>query len=333
MAALRYDVLGLGNSLVDLIARVEDDFLVRESVQKGGMTLVDEARADHLHATMGQPKIIAGGSAANTIVGVGSFGVKAAYVGKVKSDPLGLAFIDGMRAIDIGFDTKPAEDGPGTGRCCILVTPDGERSMSTYLGASQNLSPADVDEDLVANCGIVYLEGYLWDPPPAKEAFLKASKVAHGAGRRVALTLSDSFCVGRYRAEFLDLIRSKTVDIVFANAAELKSLYETGDFDTAVDALGRDAGLGVVTRSELGCVIVDGATTEAVPAFPIERLVDTTGAGDLFAAGFLAGLARGADHATCGRLGALAAAEVIQHVGARPEVGLAQLAANHGLTV
>jgi adenosine kinase len=212
------------------------------------------------------------------------------------------------------------------------VTPDGERTMNTFLGAAQDLHPNDIDADAVAGAAVTYLEGYLWDPPRAKEAFLKAAGIAHGAGRKVALTLSDAFCVGRYRAEFLDLIRNGTVDIVFANQHELLSLYETADFDTAVNALRNDAPLAAVTRSEHGCLVVTRAATEAVPAAPIERFVDATGAGDLFAAGFLVGLSRGQDHRTSARLGALAAAEVIQHLGARPESSLKALAEQNGLT-
>jgi adenosine kinase len=214
-----------------------------------------------------------------------------------------------------------------------MVTPDGERTMNTYLGAAHDLKPADIDETTVAGASVVYLEGYLWDPPQAKEAFLKAAAIAHKAGRKVALTLSDAFCVDRYRAEFLNLIRKGTVDLLFANERELHSLYETADFDTAVKTLRADAKLAVITRSEKGCVVVTRNNTEAVQAMPIDRVVDVTGAGDLFAAGFMVGLARGKDHRTCARLGALAAAEVIQHIGARPAVSLKGLAAENGLAV
>jgi adenosine kinase len=215
----------------------------------------------------------------------------------------------------------------------VLVTPDGERTMNTFLGAAQNLGIGDLDEDAVAASAITYLEGYLWDPQNAKDAFERAAAVAHKAGRRVALTLSDAFCVDRWRDEFLNLIRSGTVDIMFANEAELRSLYQTADFDSAVAALRKDARLAVVTRSEKGCLVVTKDGAQAVPAFPVEKVVDTTGAGDLFAAGFLCALAHGHDHASAGRLGALAAAEVIQHLGARPETSLKALAAQHGLKV
>jgi sugar/nucleoside kinase (ribokinase family) len=333
MSNVRYDVLGFGNAIVDVIARAEDDFLVKQEMRKGGMSLIDEARAQSIYDAMGPAVEVSGGSAANTIVGVAGFGAQAGFVGKVKDDELGRAFAHDIRAAGVAFDTPPAADGPSTARCYIMVTPDGERTMNTYLGAAQDLHPNDVDADTVAASAIIYLEGYLWDPPHAKEAFRKAAKIAHDAKRQVALTLSDAFCVGRYRAEFLDLIRSGTVDLVFANESELLSLYETSSFDSAVAALRNEAKLAVVTRSEKGCAVVSKAGVEAVPAAPIEKLVDATGAGDLFAAGFLFGLARGRDHKTAARLGGIAAAEVIQHIGARPEVSLKNLAQQSGLPV
>jgi len=331
MPDLKYDVLGIGNAIVDVIARAEDDFLVRQNMNKGAMALIDEPRAQAIYKAMGSAVEKSGGSAANTIVGVAGFGARAAFVGKVKDDTLGQAFARDIRAAGVAFDTPFAKDGPSTACCYVMVTPDGERTMNTYLGAAQNLHPADVDPDQIASAAFTYLEGYLWDPPHAKEAFRKAAKIAHDAGRKVALTLSDAFCVGRYRAEFIDLIRNGTVDLVFANESELKSLYETGDFDTAVKALQQDARLAAVTRSEKGCVVVSKDGTVEVSAAPIARLVDATGAGDLFAAGFLCGLARGRDHRTAAQLGALAAAEVIQHIGARPEVPLKELAKRNGL--
>ena len=333
MTAPRYDVIGIGNAVVDVIARAEDDFLVAHGMHKGAMALIDQVRAEKIYQAMGPAVESSGGSAANTIVGVASFGGHAAFIGKVKDDELGRAFAHDIRAARVAFETKPAGEGPSTARCYIMVTPDGERTMNTFLGAAQDLKPADIDEAKVASAALIYLEGYLWDPPQAKEAFVKAAAVAHKAGRRVALTLSDAFCVDRYRAEFLDLIRKGTVDIVFANEHELHSLYETADFDTAVKALRHDAKLAVITRSEKGCVVVTRKTVEAVQAMPIDRVVDVTGAGDLFAAGFLIGLARGKDHRTAARLGALAAAEVIQHIGARPAVSLKALAAENGLPV
>lgn len=328
-----YDVLGIGNAIVDIIARTEEDFLVKQGMSKGSMALIDEARAEAIYDAMGPAVESSGGSAANTIVGVASYGGRTAFVGKVKGDPLGEAFAHDIRAAGVDFTTPPASDGPATARCFVLVTPDGERTMNTYLGAAQNLHPRDLDEAQIAAAAITYLEGYLWDPKDAKEAFRKAATLAHKAGRKVALTLSDSFCVGRYRAEFLDLIKTRTVDLVFANESELLALYETSDFDGALTQLRKDAALAAVTRSEKGCVVANAAEAVAVPAFPVDKLVDTTGAGDLFAAGFLFGLARGASHKSCGELGGLAANEVIQHMGARPEVSLSALAASRGIRV
>ncbi len=333
MAGAKFDVLGIGNAIVDVLARKDDDFLAAQNMAKGSMSLIDEPRAKAIYDAMGPATKISGGSAANTIVGVASFGGRAAFVGKVKDDELGKAFSHDIRAAGVSFNTPPAKDGPSTACSYILVTPDGERTMNTYLGAAQNLTPADVNEDEVASAAITYLEGYLWDPTDAKEAFRKAARIAHGAGRQVALTLSDAFCVGRYRAEFLDLIKTKTVDLVFANEAELKSLYETSDFDTALSVLRKDAKLAVVTRSEKGAVVASAEKTESVPAFPIERVVDATGAGDLFAAGFLHGFAKGLPHIDAAKLGAMAAAEVISHIGARPEKKLADLARANGLKV
>jgi sugar/nucleoside kinase (ribokinase family) len=327
------EVLGLGNSLVDLLAYADDEYLSAQEMLKGAMNLIDEDRAESLYAARIDPRVISGGSAANTIVGVASFGVSAAYIGKVKHDPLGATFADDIRSTGVAFSTLPAESGPSTGRCFIYVTPDGERTMNTYLGASSYLAPLDVDEILVRSAKVVYLEGYMWDRPAAKEAFQKAGAVARAANRRVALTLSDSFCVDRFRGEFIDLMRSRTVDTIFANTDEILSLYETPNFNEALETLRAEGVLGVVTRSEKGCVIVDGDKTWEVPAFPIAKLVDTTGAGDMFAAGFLAGLARGRDMTACGQLGVLAAAEIIQHLGARPSVSLVELARQNRLTV
>ncbi len=331
MAGARFDIVGIGNAIVDTLAQTDDDVLAREGLNKGGMMLVDEARADKLYSVMGQTTVISGGSGANTIVGAASFGAKTAFIGKVKADAAGQEFTHDIRAVGVHFTTPQAKDGAATARCLVFVTPDGERTMNTFLGACQALGPDDVDAELIRDSGITYLEGYLWDPPAAKQAFLKAADIAHAAGRQVALTLSDSFCVDRYRSEFLQLMRDKKVDIVFANQHELRSLYETADFDSALSALRNEGVLGVVTRSELGSVVVTREATHAVPAYPIEKLVDTTGAGDLFAAGFLAGLAKGKDLDDCARLGALAAAEVIQHVGARPQRNLADFARDNGL--
>jgi len=333
MPASRYDVLGIGNAIVDVIARADDDFLVAHGMHKGTMALIDEERAAAIYAAMGPAVESSGGSAANTIVGVASFGARAAFVGKVKDDELGRTFAHDIRAAGVAFNTKPAKHGPSTARCYIMVTPDGERTMNTYLGAAQDLRPDDLDEAAIAASELVYLEGYLWDPPQAKAAFVKAADIAHKAGRRVALTLSDAFCVDRYRNEFLDLIDKGTVDLVFANERELHSLFETANFDAAVAAMRETAKLAVVTRSEKGCVVIGPDGALAVPAVPVERVTDVTGAGDLFAAGFLVGLARGKDHRTAARLGALAASEVIQHMGARPAVSLKALAAENGLAI
>jgi sugar/nucleoside kinase (ribokinase family) len=331
MPAIRYDVLGIGNAIVDVIARTEEDFLLKQGMNKGAMALIDEPRAQAIYEAMGPAIETSGGSAANTIVGVASLGARAAFIGKVKDDGLGRAFAHDIRAAGVAFTTPPAAAGASTACCYVLVTPDGERTMNTYLGAAQDLHPADIDPDMIAASAIVYLEGYLWDPKNAKDAFLKAAKIAHEADRRVALTLSDAFCVDRWRDEFLQLMRSHTVDLIFANEAELHSLYQSSDFDAAVKALRADIDVAVVTRSEKGCIVVGPDGIKAVPAFPVKRVVDTTGAGDLFAAGFLSGLARGADDRTCGRLGAMAAAEVIQHLGARPETSLKDLARENGL--
>ncbi len=333
MTEAKYDVLGIGNAIFDVLVQTDEGFLGRHGMTKGGMALIDEARALSIYRDMGPATEMSGGSAANTIVGIANLGARAAYVGKVRDDQIGRLYTHDIRAAQVAFETAPASDGPATGCCYILVTPDGERTMNTYLGAAQELMPGDIDAAQVAASAIVYLEGYLWDPKNAKEAFVKASTIAHGAGRQVALTLSDSFCVDRYRDEFLDLMRKGTVDLVFANEAELHSLYQTSDFDTALKQFRADTRLGVVTRSEKGCVVASKDGVTAVGAFPIDKIVDTTGAGDLFAAGFLFGLVRGTTHENAGRLGALAAAEVIQHIGARPQTSLKELARQNGLPV
>lgn len=323
----KFDVLGIGNAIVDVIASTEDDFLVAQGLHKGSMTLIDAPTSARLYEAMGPAKVSSGGSAANTMAGVASLGGRAAFVGKVRDDESGRAFAHDIRAAGVAFETPAAAHGPATARCLVLVTPDGERTMSTYLGACVELAPEDIDQNMVEASSIVYLEGYLWDPPKAKDAFRKAAKMARSGGARTALTLSDSFCVDRYRGEFLDLMRSGLIDILFANESELHALYQTADFDTAVDSLRKEKVVGFVTRSAAGCTIVHEGRIEIVPASPIERLVDTTGAGDLFAAGALFGLARGMSMPRCAAIGAIAAAEVIQHYGARPEVSLSDLLA------
>jgi sugar/nucleoside kinase (ribokinase family) len=326
MSTPRYDVIGIGNAIVDVIARADDDFLVKHGMAKGSMSLIDEARAEAIYSAMGPATEISGGSAANTIVGVASFGGTAAFVGTVKDDVLGGVFTHDIRAAGVSFTTPPFKKGPSTARSYILVTPDGERTMNTYLGTAQLLSAAQISEKEIEDAEVTYLEGYLWDPQNAKDAFVKAAKIAHRAKRTVALTLSDSFCVDRYRDEFQKLIKDGTVDLLFANESELKSLYQTADFETAVKTLRQDAKLAVVTRSEKGALVVTKDKIEAVDAFPVAKVVDTTGAGDLFAAGFLYGFARGLLHVVSAKLGAIAAAEVISHLGARPERKLSELA-------
>jgi sugar/nucleoside kinase (ribokinase family) len=333
MTSAKYDVLGIGNAIFDVLVQTDEKFLADHGMAKGGMALIDEARALSIYRDMGPATEMSGGSAANTIVGVANLGARAAYVGKVRDDQIGRLYTHDIRAAGVAFETQAAAGGPATGCSYILVTPDGQRTMNTYLGAAQDLTPADIDEAQIAASAILYLEGYLWDPKSAKEAFVKASTIAHGAGRQVALTLSDSFCVDRYRDEFIELMRNGTADLIFANESELHSLYQTSDFDTALTQLRKDVKLGVVTRSEKGCVVASADGVTAVPAFPIEKMVDTTGAGDLFAAGFLFGLVRNAGYENAGMLGALAAAEVIQHIGARPQTSLKELAQKNGLPV
>lgn len=331
------DLLVLGNAIVDLIARTDEDFLADQGVTKGAMQLIDEERAESLFGAMGPATIVSGGSGANTAVGAALLGAKTGFVGKVRDDELGGLFAHDLKATGVSFTVPAAAEGPATARCFILVTPDGERTMNTYLGACQGLTPADVDEATVASARTVYLEGYLWDPPAAKDAFRKAARIAHNAGNAVALTLSDAFCVGRYREEFLGLIRDGSIDILFANIGELKSLYETDDEEAAIKALRDERNfrgmhlLGLVTRSADGALVVKGGEIRSIEAAPVGEVLDTTGAGDLFAAGFLAGRARGLDNVSSARLGALAAGEIIQHIGARPQHDLVALAKARGI--
>jgi sugar/nucleoside kinase (ribokinase family) len=319
------DVVGIGNALVDVLTHESEAFLAGQSLVKGTMHLVDEAEASRLYAAMGSGMEVSGGSAANTIVGVASFGGAAHYVGKVRNDQLGEVFSHDLRSVRVGFTTPAATDGPPTGRCLIIVTPDAQRTMSTFLGASVRLGPADVDARLIARAKILYLEGYLFDPPAAQEAFRAAAKVAHGAGRKVALTLSDPFCVDRHRAAFLELLEHH-VDILFANEAEICALYQVNDFDAALARVRGHCEVAALTRSAKGSVVVAGPVVHQIAAHPVNAVADTTGAGDLYAAGFLFGLSRGLALERCGRLGSLAAAEIISHVGARPVTPLADLA-------
>jgi sugar/nucleoside kinase (ribokinase family) len=326
-----FDVLTVGNAIVDIISRCEESFIAENSITKGAMNLIDAERAELLYSRMGPALEASGGSAGNTAAGVASFGGKAAYFGKVADDQLGEIFAHDIRAIGVHFETKPLEKFPPTARSMIFVTPDGERSMNTYLGACVELKPEDVEEDVVANAKVTYFEGYLWDPPLAKDAIRECARIAHAHGREVAMTLSDSFCVGRYRDEFLDLMRSGTVDIVFANKAEALALYETDDFEFALAQFSRDCKLAAVTKSEEGSIIVSPDRQVEIDAIPVHALVDTTGAGDLYAAGFLFGYTAGKDLETCGKLGSLAAGIVIQQIGPRPMVNLASEAKKLGL--
>jgi sugar/nucleoside kinase (ribokinase family) len=319
-----YDVLGIGNAIVDVISRADDAFLHEHALTKGSMMLIDEARADALYAAMGPGIEVSGGSCGNTMAGVASFGGKGAYIGKVRNDQLGAVFGHDLRSIGVSFDTPQATAGPSTARCLILVTPDAQRTMNTYLGACTGLGPADIDSALVAGAQVTYVEGYLWDEPQAKQAVLKAFDAAHAAGRLVSITLSDSFCVDRYRDEFRALLRDK-IDILFGNEAEIKSLYQVDSFEQAMEAARQEAKIAALTRSAKGSVVIKGGETHAVPAAPVARVVDTTGAGDLYAAGFLYGFTRGRPLAECARLGGIAAAEIISHVGARPETALKDL--------
>lgn len=330
MTPAALDVVGIGNAIVDVIAHAEDAFLVREQLVKGTMALIDAARAETLYRMMGPAIEASGGSAGNTMAGLASLGGRGAYIGKVRDDLLGQVFRHDITAIGVRFDTAPATSGPGTARCLILVTPDGQRTMNTYLGACVDLGPADIDPMLIAAARITYLEGYLFDPPQAQDAFRKAAAAAHAAGRRVALSLSDPFCVGRHRAAFRDLVAGH-VDILFANEAEICSLYETDDFAAAAAAVRGHVAIAALTRSAAGSVVLAEGAEHPIEAAPVARVVDTTGAGDLYASGFLYGLTRELPLPICGRLGSLCAAEIISHVGARPEAKLSQRAARAGL--
>jgi len=324
------DVVGVGNAIVDVIAAVDDSFIGDHDLVKGAMTLVSAERSAELYDAMPPGVAASGGSVANAMAGVASFGGRAAFIGKVRDDQLGEVFIHDIRATGVSFDVPPAPDGPATARCLVQVTPDAERTMNTYLGTAALLGPPDVDTDLVASAGITYCEGYLWDVQVAKDAIRVAMAAAASAGRTVALALSDSYCVQRHRDEWLDLIED-CVDVVFANEAEVRALHPSDDFDTALRRTAAMAGTVAVTRGARGSVVVQGPESAMVPAAEIPAVVDATGAGDLYAAGFLWGLSRGASLSRCAELGNLAAAEVISHVGARPRVALSQLAAAAGL--
>ena len=330
MADAPFDVVGVGNAIVDVIAQSDENDLARLDLNKGTMTLIDDAQAEWLYSEMGAAIETSGGSAANTLAGIASLGGKGAYIGKVRDDQLGGVFSHDIKAAGVDYRLRAATEGPTTARCLIFVTPDAQRTMQTYLGISITLGPDDIDETAIKESQITYLEGYLFDPPEAKQAFVKAAEIAHAAGRKVALTLSDPFCVDRHRAEFMHLI-SGHVDIVFANEDETKSLFEVDDFDAALQQMRGHCEIAAMTRSEKGSVIVAGDDIHVVDAAPVDRVVDTTGAGDLFAAGFLFGLTQSRDLVDCGRMGGLAAAEIIGHYGARPEVSLEKLLAESGI--
>ncbi len=330
MTQTNIDVVGIGNAIVDVIAHTDDAFLAREALVKGTMTLIDAERAEALYRIMGPAVEISGGSVGNTMAGLASLGGQGAYIGKVRDDLLGDIYRHDITAVGVRFHTPAATSGPGTARCLILVTPDGQRTMNTYLGACADLGPADIDPEVIAAAQITYLEGYLFDPPQAQEAFCKAAAIAHAAGRKVALSLSDPFCVERHRHAFRDLVDGH-VDILFANEAEICSLYQTADFAAAAAAVRGHVAIAALTRSAEGSVILAGSAEHRIAAAPVARVVDTTGAGDLYASGFLFGLTRDRPLPTCGEIGSLCAAEIISHVGARPETALSRLVAEAGL--
>ncbi len=321
----RLDVVGIGNALVDVLSHEDDGFIAAHGLEKGAMALIDTARAELLYDGMGPGAEISGGSVANSMVGIASFGGSSAFIGRVSDDQLGAVFGHDIRAAGVEFTSQPASGGAPTGRCLIVVTPDAQRTLNTFLGASELLGPTELDDQLIARAQVLFLEGYLWDQPAAKDAFRRAARTAHDAGNRVALTLSDSFCVDRHRAEFLDLIEAE-VDVLFANEAEITSLFEVDSFDDALQHIAMRCEIAALTRSEKGAVIVTRDEVHIIDAHPAPHVIDTTGAGDLFAAGFLFGLTHGFELGTAGRLGALAAAEVISHLGARPQTSLADLA-------
>ena len=330
MAAKTYDVVGIGNAIVDIIARCDDAFLSKRDLDKGFMRLIDADDAASLYEEMGPATERSGGSVANSIAGLASFGASCGFIGRVAADQFGGIFRHDIRSLGIEYTTEPAVDGQPTARCLILVTPDGERTMNTFLGASVDLTAADIDPHLIGAAKFVSLEGYLFDKDAAKSAFHEAARLAKESGAKVALSLSDPFCVDRHREDFRALVKDGA-DIVFANEKEITSLYETNTFLEAADAALQDCEMAVLTRSEVGSLIVSSGETTEIPADPVSQVVDATGAGDLYAAGFLYGLARRLPLETCGRLGSLAAAEAISHIGARPEANLVELAKSRGL--
>lgn len=327
MQPARYDVLAIGNAIVDVIAHASDDFLAQEGMAKGGMALIDEDSAERIYAAMGPGMEISGGSGGNTIAGVAAFGGSGAFIGKVRDDALGDIYRHDLRTIGVAFDTPATTAGAATARCLVLVTPDAERTMNTFLGACTGLDEGDIDEALVASAGIIYLEGYLFDQPPAKAAFRKAASLAHAAGRKVALTMSDSFCVHRHKDAFLELVESH-IDILFANEDEIRALYGVDDTIEAAKIAAQHVDLVTVTRGSAGALLIDANGLVEVPASQVSAVIDTTGAGDLYAAGVLYGLTRELPLAECGRLGCAAAGEAISHFGARPQADLKAFLAN-----
>ncbi len=323
-----YNLITIGNALVDLLAHTNEAYLAAQKeafgMEKGSMNLVDEQRALALYDDMDKPIKMSGGSAGNTMACFASLGGKGAYIGKVANDSLGQTFAESLQMIGVHYDTKPLENAAPTGRCMILVTPDGERTMNTFLGAAVELTPDDIPEELISDAKVTYLEGYLYDPPQAMEAFIKAARIAHKAGRMVSLTLSDAFCVGRHREAFKDLVLHH-VDILFANEDEIISLYEVDTLDEALDSVEKECAIAAITRSEKGSIIINSGKRTHIAAEPVAAVVDTTGAGDAYAAGFLYGFTQNMSMAECGRIASIAAAEVISHMGPRPETALATL--------
>jgi sugar/nucleoside kinase (ribokinase family) len=330
MTETAYDVVGIGNAIVDIIARCNEGFLTKNDLTKGSMRLIDAEEAARLYAAMGPAVERSGGSVANAVAGLASFGARSGFIGRVAADQFGGIFRHDIRSLGVAYDTPPATDGEPTARCLVLVTPDGERTMNTFLGASVDFTPDDLDREMIAAAKVVYLEGYLFDRDEAKAAFREAASAAKTAGAKVALSLSDAFCVDRHRDDFKALVR-EGADIVFANEKEITTLYQVNSFEEAAKAALADCEMAVLTRSEAGSVIVAGGESLEIEAETVAKVVDLTGAGDLYSAGFLYGFTHGAPLDVCGRLGSLAAAEVIGHIGARPEVDLRSLAREKGL--
>lgn len=325
----KYDVLGIGNAIVDVLTHVDDGFLKNQSLEKGSMMLVSDIEAANIYEKLGHCIECSGGSAANTIAGLASMGSRSSFIGKIKDDQLGRVFQHDIRAQGANFDTAATDFGPPTAHCLVLVTPDAERTMCTYLGACVDLNESDIDEESIRNSSVIYLEGYLWDPDAAKNAFRKAIKIAHNAGNKVALSLSDSFCVDRHHQEFVDLVKND-VDVLFANEDEIMKLYNTDDVNLAARQLQEDCEIGAITRGAKGCIVTNKDEIGHVQGRKIEKLVDTTGAGDLFAAGFLHAYTYGRSIGECGALGNLVASEVVTHIGARPDIDLKRFISENG---